>query len=52
MVRYFILCPALDWQSETVRDRFEADRLMAEHVRREHPDWDPRNTFRRETAER
>ncbi len=51
MARYFIRCPASDWRTATVGDRFEADRLMAEHVRREHPTWDAGTKFRRETVE-
>jgi hypothetical protein len=51
MVLYFIRCPAFDWQSPNVPNRYEADRLMAEHVRRVHPEWNPRTIFRRETAE-
>ena len=51
MVRYFIRCPAYDWESPAVADRFEADRLMAVHVQQVHPEWDPRAKYRRETAE-
>ena len=51
MARYFIRCPAFDWQTATVGDRFEADRLMEQHVRKEHPEWDARTKFRRETVE-